>query len=54
MKDDHNCYLFVEAATYVGMMEIIDGILKSAAVSHVFTKKIGGGMITACFSGEIY
>ena len=51
MKEE--CFCMVEAPTYVGMMEIIDSMMKSADIELVWYRKIGGGMMAACFRGEL-
>lgn len=43
----------VEVSTYVGMMEIIDSMMKAADVELVWYMKIDGGMMAACFRGDL-
>lgn len=51
MKEE--CFCLVELPSYVGMMELIDNMMKAAEVELVWYKKIGGGMMTACFRGGL-
>ena len=43
----------VEAENYVGIMEIIDTMLKTAEVKLIRFDKIGGGIVLACVQGEL-
>ena len=43
----------VEGNSYVGMMEIVDSMLKTANLQLVTLSRIGRGLMVACFHGEV-
>ena len=47
------CFCLVEGLTYVGIMGVIDTMMKAADVELVWCTKINAGMMTACFHGDL-
>ena len=46
-------FCLVEANSYVGLILLTDMMCKSANVELRWVRKIGGGMVAACFKGDL-